>query len=153
MNKIITMYIRCLTSDLPREWLQSLPWAEYCHYSAHQASLWTSPFHLVYGHDPPLVHSYALGDAKLPVVHRQLLVRDEFLTEIRDWLEQAQQRYKFFYDEHHRDIMFMVGQWVWLCIIHKPVTSLNVANHSKLGPKFYGLFQVPERIGCVAYQL
>jgi hypothetical protein len=58
------------------------------------------------------------GDAKLPAVHHQLLERDEFLVEICDRLEQAQQRYKYFYDERHRDLMFDVGQWVWLHPIH-----------------------------------
>jgi hypothetical protein len=54
---------------------------------------------VVYGRDPPSVHSYVPGDAKLPAVHHQLLERDEFLVEICDRLEQTQQRYKYFYDE------------------------------------------------------
>lgn len=29
-NKIITMYLRCLTGDRPRQWLSWLPWAEFC---------------------------------------------------------------------------------------------------------------------------
>jgi hypothetical protein len=72
--------------------------AEFCYNSVHQASLRTSPFRVVYGHEPPSVRSYASSDAKLPVVHHQLLDRDEFLTEIHDKLEQVQQHYKFFYN-------------------------------------------------------
>jgi hypothetical protein len=53
VNKIITMYLRCLTGDQPRQWLQWLPWAEFCYNSAYQSSLRTSPFRVVFGRDPP----------------------------------------------------------------------------------------------------
>lgn len=35
-NKIITMYLRCLTGDRPRHWLEWLPWAEFCYNSSYQ---------------------------------------------------------------------------------------------------------------------
>jgi len=31
VNKTIAMYLRCLTGDRPRAWLEWLPWAEYCY--------------------------------------------------------------------------------------------------------------------------
>jgi transposase InsO family protein len=31
VNKVITMYLRCLIGDRPRQWLKWLPWAEYCY--------------------------------------------------------------------------------------------------------------------------
>jgi len=30
VNKMITMYLYCLTSDCPRDWLDWLSWAEFC---------------------------------------------------------------------------------------------------------------------------
>jgi transposase InsO family protein len=42
-NKIIAMYLRCLTGDRPREWLQWLPWVEFCYNSSYQQSIKTSP--------------------------------------------------------------------------------------------------------------
>jgi hypothetical protein len=54
VNKIITMYLRCLIGDRPWQWLQWLPWAKFCYNSAYQSSLCTSPFRVVFGHDPPL---------------------------------------------------------------------------------------------------
>jgi hypothetical protein len=48
-NKIITMYLHCLTGDRPRQWLEWLPWAEFCYNSSYQQSLKTSPFQLVIG--------------------------------------------------------------------------------------------------------
>jgi hypothetical protein len=54
-NKIIAMYLRCLTGDCPRQWLQWLPWAEFCYNSSYQASIRTSPFWVVSG---PTIAAY-----------------------------------------------------------------------------------------------
>jgi hypothetical protein len=83
VNKIITMYLRCLTGDRPRQWLQWLPWVEFCYNSAYQSSLRTSPFRVVFGRDPPSVRSYKPGTTGVPAVAQQLVERDEFLAEIR----------------------------------------------------------------------
>ncbi|WVZ89345.1 hypothetical protein U9M48_035766 [Paspalum notatum var. saurae] len=152
-NKIIAMYLRCLTGDRPRQWLQWLPWAEFCYNSSFQASLGTSPFRVVYGRDLPTVRPFQPDSATLPAVEQQLVDRDEFLAEIRDRLEQAQQYHKAQYDRRHRDVMFSPGQWVWLRLIHRPAASLDVRGRSKLGPRFYGPFKILERIGQVAYRL
>jgi hypothetical protein len=44
VNKVITMYLRCLTGDCPRQWLHWLSWAEFCYNTSFQSSLRTSPF-------------------------------------------------------------------------------------------------------------
>jgi hypothetical protein len=125
-NKIIAMYLRCLTGDKPRNWLEWLPWVEFCYNSSYQQSLKTSLFELVYGRPLPSIRTYAPGDARLPAVDRALRDRDEFLAEVRDRLEQAQQHYKVVYDRRHWLVTFAPGQWVWLRLLHRPTTSLNV---------------------------
>jgi hypothetical protein len=163
-NKIIAMYLRCLTGDGPRQWLEWLPWAEFCYNLSYQQSLKTSPFQLVYGRPPPSVRSYTGGGAWLPAVDKAMRDRDEFLSEVRDRLEQAQQHYKVVYDRRHRPVVFTPGhrhrpvvftpsQWVWLRLLHRPVASLNLSRRGKLRPKFFGPHQVLERIGEVAYKL
>lgn len=96
-------------------------------------SLHTSPFRVVYGRDPPSVRAYVPGEARLLAVNRQLLDRDEFLLEVRDRLQQAQQHYKMYYDQKHRALEFQVGQWVWLRLLHRPIASLDVQGRGKLG--------------------
>jgi len=152
-NKIIAMYLRCLTGDRPRQWLEWLPWAEFCYNSSYQQSIKTSPFELVYGRPPPSIRSYVPGDARLPTVEKAMEDRDEFLSEVRDRLEQAQQQHKVAYDRRHRELQFSPGEWVWLRLLHRPVASLQVKGRGKLGPKFFGPFKVVERIGEVAYRL
>lgn len=152
-NKIITMYLRCLTGDRPRHWLEWFPWAEFCYNSSYQQSTKTSPFELVYGWHPPSFRSYVPCEARLPAVERALLDRDEFLAEVRDRLEQAQQHYKVVYDLRHRPLEFGPWQWVWLRLLHRLVASLHVKGRGKLGPKFFGPFRVLACIGDVAYKL
>jgi hypothetical protein len=91
------MYLRCLVGDRLRQWLQWLAWAEYC-YNSFQASICTSPFCVVYGRDLPLLRAYIDNDIRLPALQQQLHNRDEFIMEVRDRLEQAQQHHKVAYD-------------------------------------------------------
>jgi hypothetical protein len=102
---------------------------------------------------PPSVHSYEPGTTRVPAVAQQLAERDEFLAEIRDRLEQAQQHYKSYYDKKHRDLQFSVHDWVWLRLLNRPVASLDITGRGKLGPRFYGPFKIIERVGDVAYKL
>ena len=138
--------------DRPRQWIRWLPWAEFCYNTSYQASLKTSPFKVVYGRDPPVIRAYEAREARLPAVEQQMLERDEFLAEVRDRLEQAQQYSKQQYDKKHRELSFEVGQWVWLRLLNRPLSSLNVHNRSKLGPRFFGPYKIAEKIGDVAYR-
>lgn len=58
MNKTIAMYLRCMTDDRPRTWLDWLPWAEFCYNTAYHLALQTTPFQVVYGRLPPVVLPY-----------------------------------------------------------------------------------------------
>jgi hypothetical protein len=78
--------------------------------------------------------------------------RDEFLLEIHEWLMQAQQQYKLYYDRCRRELEFEPGQWVWLRLLHRPMASLDVQGLGKLGPKFYGPFEIEEHVSEVAYK-
>ncbi|KAM3243961.1 hypothetical protein ACQJBY_055715 [Aegilops geniculata] len=75
-NKIIVMYLRCLTGDRPRQWLRWLPWAEYIYNTAYQTATQETPFKLVYGHDPPTIRSYEPGDTRVATVAKSMAERD-----------------------------------------------------------------------------
>ena len=79
-NKIIAMYLRCLTGDRPHQWLEWLPWAEFWYNSSYQQSLKTSPFELVYGATSSIDPFVRSGDVRLPAVDKAMKERDEFLA-------------------------------------------------------------------------
>jgi hypothetical protein len=102
---------------------------------------------------PPTMVSYSPRTARVVVVDRQMQDRDLFLAEIRERLLQAQVTMKMYQDKSRRGVQFIVGDWVWLHLQHRTVVGVTAASPSKLGPKFYGLYQVLRRIGNVSYQL
>lgn len=152
-NKVIIMYLRCLTGDRPRDWLRWLPWAEYIFNTAFQSSLRDTPFRVVYGRDPPSLRSYEQGATRVPAVARTLEERAEFLADIRHRLEQAQAVQKHHYDRLHRDIDMQVGEWVLLRLRQRPTASMPDSSAGKLKPRFYGPYRVVERINAVAVRL
>lgn len=153
VNRIITMYLRCLVGDRPRHWVQWLPWAEYCYNSSFQTTLKETPFRVVYGRDPPSLLTYAHGSARVAAVDQKLQDRDEFLQEIRERLVQAQAHMKIHHDKQRRDVEFEIGQWVWLRLQHRAAVSVTDCSSSKLAPRYYGPFKILARVGSVAYRL
>jgi hypothetical protein len=153
VNRIIGMYLRCLSGDRPKDWIRWLPWVEFCYNSSFQTAICDTPSRVVYGRDPPSLISYEPGTAKIAAVDQQLLERDEFLADIKERLLQAQATMKQQYDGHHRDIEFAVGQWVWLRLRHRQATAITPATPTKLSPRFFGPYKILERIGTLAYRL
>jgi hypothetical protein len=153
VNKVIAMYLRCVIGDRPRSWVDWLSWAEYCYNTSLHTALRATPFEVVYGRPPPPILPYTPGSSKTETTDALLRSRDEMLAEVRQWLLQAQQLSKKYYDASHRDLEFSVGDWVWLRLLHRTTQSLNPQARRKLGPRYAGPFQIVERICTVAYRL
>jgi hypothetical protein len=90
VNKIIAMYIRCVTGDWPRAWVDWLSWAEYCYNTSYHTALRATPFEVVYGRPPLLMLAYTPGTAHTEATYAMLRSRDEILAEARQRLLQAQ---------------------------------------------------------------
>jgi hypothetical protein len=104
VNKIIAMYLRCVTGDRPRAWLDWLPWVEYCYNTLYHSALCATPFMVVYGRPPPTMLLYQPGTARTEAADKILCSHDEMLAEARQRLLQAQQLSKKTYDATHRDL-------------------------------------------------
>jgi hypothetical protein len=142
VNKVIAMYLRCVTGDHPRAWVDWLAWAEYCYNTSYHFALHTSPFEVVYGRSPPPMLSFEAGTARTEAAGDLLRTRDEILDEVRQRLLQAQQMSKKYYDAHHREAEFAVGDWVWLRLLHRTTQSLDPRAKRKLGPRIHDVFHV-----------
>jgi hypothetical protein len=60
---------------------------------------------------------------------------------------------KLFYDARHTDVAFRVGDWVWVKLLHRPIASVPAQTRGKLAPRFYGPYQIVEKIRDVAYRV
>ncbi|VFR01939.1 unnamed protein product [Cuscuta campestris] len=107
----------------------------------------------LYGRPSPDLIPYNRGSSKVPAVDDILAERDGLLRRLRSNLQAAQTRMKLLADRHRREVEFAVGDWVLLRI--QPYKQHSVARRSsqKLALRFYGPFEVVERVGPVAYRL
>jgi len=79
-------------------------------------------------------------------------IRDVILAELRDNLLQAQQDMKRFADKKRKEVFLAVGDWVYLKMQPYRMRSLAKRPNKKLSPRFYGPFEVIQKIGVVAFK-
>jgi hypothetical protein len=119
---------------------------------SHQTTLKTTPFKVMYRHVLPPMISFE-GATKVPAVDQQLRDRDTFLAEIRERLLQTQARIKKVHDAGHWDVEFNTSAWVWLRLNQHAMLFVHDGAPSKLVHRFFGSYQVLERVGLLAYKL
>jgi hypothetical protein len=153
VNKVIAMYLPCVTGDRTHSWVDWLSWAEYCYNTSFHTALCATLFEVVYRHPPPLILPYTLWAAKTKATDAILYSHDEMLAEVCQWLLQTQQLSKKYYDANHCDLELTVGDWVWLRLLHGTALSLYPQSRHKLGHHYAGPFKVMEHVGKVTYRL
>ncbi|XP_047979196.1 uncharacterized protein LOC125221113 [Salvia hispanica] len=153
LNRCLQTYLRCFSSDRPKQWHKRLPWAEYCYNTSTHSPAGTTPFAVVYGRPPPTIQAFLPGEVKAQAVVDTLRSRDEALELLRHHLQRAQQRMTITANKHRRDVHFSVGDSVYLKFRPHRQSTLFSACNRKLAPRFSGPFRVAARIGESAYRL
>lgn len=132
--------------------MEFLPWAELWYNLSFHHSLGTTPFQAVYRWPTPDIIDYKTGSSNVEVVDVLLQLWDNMLHELRNNLLATQNRMKKYADLCRWSFEFKEGEWVWLRLQPYCQNSMNHHSCNKLAKRFYGPFQVEDKISVVAYQ-
>ena len=127
--------------------------AEWWYNTIYHSSIHITPFEALYGYAPPM-HLPYLPEASL--VHQidvNLQDRENMLQLLKYHLKRAQHRMKSQADKHRIDRQFRVGHWVYLKLQPYRQHSLSDRQFQKLAPRYFGPYQVKDKVGNVAYKL
>ncbi|VFQ77800.1 unnamed protein product [Cuscuta campestris] len=153
LNRNLEQYLRAFVSERPTKWSVFLSWAELALNCGHHEGLGLSPFQALYGRPPPSVFPTIAVRSRVPEVEEMLRERADLLTDLRGHLIQMQQRMRSQANQHRREVSFTVGDLVLLKL--RPYCQHSVARplSAKLARRYYGPFEVLEKLGAVAYRL
>jgi len=143
----------CAVHETPRQRKTWLPLAELWYNSNYHTSLGCSPFKALYGYDAELGTMLPLPVDQESSASEFLQHRDTQLAALKEHLAAAQNRMKLQADRHRSDRQFCVGERVLLKL--QPYVQQSVVSrpYPKLSFKFFGPFEITEKIGAAAYRL
>lgn len=93
-----------------------------------------------------MVVTHEVGTAKLDSVEQCLRERDGVLVVLKTNLEMAQHRMRQQANQPRTEREFIVGDFVYLRLVPYQLQALNSHSYHKLQPRFYGPYELLEKI-------
>jgi hypothetical protein len=153
VNQCLEMYLRCAVHNSPKQWKSWLSQAEFWYNSSYHSSLGCSPFKALYGHEPNLGTHPMLSTSTNSSVAEAITEIQEQDVVLKEHLARAQNKMKLTADKRRRPQEYQVGEQVLLKLQPYAQPSLVHRPYPKLADKYYGPYEVLEKIGNTAYKL
>lgn len=153
VNQCLEGYLRCFVHACPVKWKDWLALAEFWYNTSLHASLNKTPFEVLYGQQPKHLGIDIVESCSVPDLQQWLKDRNLMIQLLQQQLIRAQQRQKFQADKNRTERCFEVGDSVFLKIQPYVQSSLQKRANHKLSFKYFGPYQILEKIGSVAYKL
>ncbi|KAL5854882.1 hypothetical protein ACOSQ4_004684 [Xanthoceras sorbifolium] len=139
VNRTVEQYLRCF--------------AKFSYNTSIHSSTKVSPFEALYGVPPPSLLSYISGTTQVQAVNDYLCDRETILKDLRYHLNLARNRMKCQADQHRRELNFKEKDYVYLKLQPYRQSSVVTRRSQKLAARFFGPYQVIEKVGHVTYRL
>lgn len=153
LNQCLETFLRCFVHTCPSKWCLWLSVAEYWYNTSLHSSLGRSPFEVLYGYTPKHFGLSAVDASNIPELDEWLQERQLMTKVVQLHLQRARDRMKRHADKHRSERSFNVGDSVYLKLQPYIQSSVVVRSNNKLSFRFFGPFQIMERVGTVAYRL
>ncbi|XP_014873544.1 uncharacterized protein LOC106936835 [Poecilia latipinna] len=145
INQEVESKLRILCMDAPSRWSQNLPWVEYAINGLPSSSTGLSPFHVVYGYQPPIL-SVQEGATQVPAAHLAARRCLRVWRRARATLCKTSAVYARNANRHRSQApRYLVGQRVWLSTRDLPIKVHPTFHVSKIKPLMSSRFCPPAR--------
>ena len=152
VNMTLEDMLRMYAMHQQQKWEECLPMVEFAYNNGYQESLRMSRFEALYGRSCNTPISWSDPVNKVLIGPDMLADMEHEMQVIKKNLNATQDRQKSYADQNRLLKELQVGEHVYLHTKQKK-SSLQIGSCAKLAPRFYGPFNIVERIGLVAYQL
>jgi hypothetical protein len=152
VNQILEDMLRACVISFGKNWEKCLPFAEFAYKNSFQASLGMAPFEALYGRKCRTPLNWSETGGRKFFGPDMIQEAEDQVHIIRERLKTAQSRQKSYYDRHHQDVSYEIGEKVYLRVTPlKGVHRFRIKG--KLAPRYVGPFPIIAKRGELAYQL
>ena len=152
-TSVFETYLRSFLTDKQNKWLQWLHLVEWWYNATYHTSAKMTPFQALYSYEPPRWKEIFQGSTKVPTVKDQLEDNQPIMQTLKDNLTMAQNRMKQQANQHRTKREFELVDWVFVRLQPYKQLPLKQQGKNKVAPKFYGPYQIVQKISKVAYEL
>lgn len=137
----------------PKKWYYWLSLLEWWYNTTYHTALQITPFQALYGFPPlMIIEVYVLG-LEDEEARNFLPKKEEMLQQLKDNLNQAQNRMKKYANKKRFEREFHLEDMVYLRMQPYRLAAFGLRHSLKLTTKYYRPFRVMQRIGKVSYKL
>ena len=152
VNRILEDLLRACILDFGGSWEDHLHLVEFSYNNSYQASIQMAPYEALYGRPCKAPACWIESGDKLILGPDMIREATEKVELVKLRMREAQDRQKSYADQRRRDLVFEIGDLVFVKI--SPMRGVvRFGKAGKLTPRYVGPFRVMERIGFQAYRV